>query len=120
MSNKKLIVIFAVIFVTFVAAAIILSGIQPEGNIAIISVGAKQIKEVDLSEDQTFDINTELGTNTVTVSDGEIYVSDADCPDRLCIRHGKLNNKYDSIVCLPNKLVIEYKNGSGVDAVAGR
>lgn len=121
MTNKKLIIIFAVIFVVFVMGAFVINSIQPEGNIAIISVNGKEVKEVDLSVEETFDLKTEYGNNTIQIKDGVISVCEADCPDKLCVRHGGLRNKYDAIVCLPNKIVIEYKNSSGeIDAVAGR
>ena len=120
MTNKKLIIIFSVVFVFFVAAAFVINTIQPDDNTAIISVNGKKVKEVDLSKDETFEIKTEYGKNTISVKDGAISVKDADCPDGLCVRHGGLRNKYDAIVCLPNKMIIEYKNGGGdIDAVTG-
>ncbi len=120
MTNKKLIIIFAVIFVVFVMGAFVINSIQPEDDAVIISVNGKEVKEVDLSKNETFDLKTEYGNNTIQIKDGVICVCEADCPDKLCVRHGGLRNKYDAIVCLPNKIVIEYKNGGEIDAVAGR
>lgn len=120
MTNKKLVAIFICVFFVFVALAIVLSNIQPDENIALITVDGKNYKEVDLSVDDTFLIKTAKGTNKVCIKNNAIYVEEATCPDKLCVKHGKLNNKYDSIVCLPHKVVIEYKTSSGVDVVAGR
>ena len=120
MTNKKLIVIFSLIFVGFCLGAIVLSNLQPEKNIAIITVNGEMKCEVDLEFDDRFVVKSPKGSNTIVVKDNEIYVEEATCPDYLCIKHGKLRNKYDSIVCLPNKVVIEYKTASDVDAVAGR
>ena len=121
MTNKKLIIIFAVIFVVFAAGAFVINTIQPDDIIAIISVKGKRVKEVDLNKNDTFDLKTEYGTNKIVINDGKISVGEADCPDKLCVRHGGLRNKYDAIVCLPNKVVIEYKNNSKktIDAVTG-
>lgn len=120
MTNKKLILIFACVFLVFSAAAIIIGGIQPEENVAVITVNGELYRQVDLSSDDNFVIETSKGKNSVTVKNNEIYVNDASCPDQLCVRHGILKNKYDAIVCLPNKVVIEYKTNTDVDAVAGR
>ncbi len=120
MTNKKLIAIFICVFLAFVALAVVLSNIQPDEKIAIITVDGKKYKEVDLSFDDTFLIETAKGTNKVCIKENTIYIEEATCPDKLCVKHGKLNNKYDSIVCLPHKVVIEYKTSADVDAVVGR
>ena len=121
MTNKKLIKIFICVFLVFLFAIVVLNSMQPEKPIAIITVNGEKIKSVDLSKNDVFYIKTEFGTNTVVVENEKIYVKDASCPDGVCIRHGVLHNKYDSIVCLPNKLVIEYENKSEViDIVTGR
>ena len=120
MSNKKLIAIFSGIFLFFCLLAIILCNTSYSGEIVQITVDGKIYRKADLSQDDRFLIETENGTNAVTVKDGKIYMESADCPDKLCVRHGPLKNKYDSIVCLPNRVVIEYIKDSDIDAVAGR
>jgi len=62
----------------------------------------------------SLDINrkTELhgadgGINLLVIKDGEVWVEEADCPDGLCMRTGKISKKGQSIVCLPHKVVIE-------------
>ncbi len=118
--NKKLVIIFASVFVVFAIAACVINSIQPDEKVAVITVNGEEFKVVDLTQEQSFDITTEHGKNTVMVKDEQIYMKDADCPDKLCVRHGKLQNKYDAIVCLPNKIIIDYKNEADIDAVSGR
>lgn len=120
MTNKKLIVIFLVVFVVFIGGAFVINRIQPDEKTAIISVDGKKVKEINLDKDDTFDLKTDHGHNTITVKDGGIFVAEADCPDKLCVRHGNLKNKYDAIVCLPNRVVIEYKDADDTVAVTGR
>lgn len=118
--NRKLIIIFTVIFFVFAIGACIINSIQPDEKIAVIKINGKDTHQIDLTVERDFSIKTEYGTNNVSIKDGAIYMKSSDCPDKLCVRHGQLQNKYDAIVCLPNKLVIEYKNGKTLDAVAGR
>ena len=120
MTNKRLIIIFLFVFLVFVAGAVVINRIQPEEKTAIISVNGKKVKEIDLNKDDTFDLKTDRGQNKITVKDGEIFVAEADCSDKLCMRHGSLKNKYDAIVCLPNKVVMEYKDADDTIAVTGR
>ena len=55
----------------------------------------------------------------VTVAGGEVFVSQADCPDQVCVLHGPLRRTGGPIVCLPNRLSIEWAAGADVDALSG-
>lgn len=50
------------------------------------------------------------GSNTVVVKDGTVYVSAADCPDKLCVKQGSISRRGQSVVCLPHGLVITVKD----------
>ena len=47
------------------------------------------------------------GYNEITVEEGRICVSDASCPDHICINTGWISDGAIPIVCLPNQLVIQ-------------
>ena len=56
------------------------------------------------------------------VAGGEVFVSQADCPDQVCVAHGFLVSGKEPIICLPNRLVIRFLEDArtdGADAVAG-
>ena len=61
------------------------------------------------------------GYNYLEVEHGRIRVQRADCPDGICVRQGWVSGGLLPIVCLPNRLVVIFDGGSGldVDAVAG-
>ena len=66
------------------------------------------------SENRTFRIKIDGGGwNDVTIEDGKIYISDADCPDQTCIKTGVLRSESVPIVCLPHKLVIRFSDKNG-------
>lgn len=46
------------------------------------------------------------GYNLVVIRDGKVSVTEASCPDQICVRHGPTDQTADPIVCLPNKLVV--------------
>ena len=57
---------------------------------------------------QTFRIDApDGGWNEITIKDGSICISDADCPDKTCVKTGLLRSESLPIVCLPHKLVIQ-------------
>lgn len=58
---------------------------------------------------------------TVVIHNGTAYVSDSDCPDRLCMQMKKAENVGDSIICVPNRVSVKIVGESekGADVVAG-
>lgn len=75
---------------------------------------------LDLSEDRTLVVTGPAGENEITVADGRIRVTRADCPDQVCVAHGPLSDTGGPIVCLPNRLSIQWTQPSqSVDAVTG-
>ncbi len=74
---------------------------------------------LDDAEDQTFSVTYEGRTNVIEIRSHRIRVSEADCPDQICVHMEWLDAA--PIVCLPNHLSIQYtdeKDASGLDAVA--
>ena len=86
-----------------------------QARFARISSRGVEVKTVDLMIDQEFTVD---GKNTITVQDGKIAVTWADCPDHYCMKRGYCDRGTD-IVCLPNRLVIEFLGDQEVDAAIG-
>lgn len=84
----------------------------------IISDG-QVLHTVSLKTDRQIHISTaDGGSNTVTVRNGKIGVTDANCPDHYCMDRGMCSSGVQ-IVCLPNKLVIRFVGAQAVDMVTG-
>ena len=114
MKTKTWIILFAAV----AAACIILSLpllSREEARFAEITSKGEPVKTVDLMIDQEFTVD---GKNTVTVQDGKIAVTWADCPDHYCMKRGYCSGGTD-IVCLPNRLVISFLGEQEVDAAIG-
>lgn len=114
--TKVLIAIIVSVFIlSLIWCAVIL--LKPKSNIVTIKQNGEVIYTLDLSKekDRTFEIEYEGSKNTCEIKNHEIRIIDADCPDKVCIKTGWLKNGVP-IVCLPNKLVIEFSD-SEVDNV---
>ena len=61
-----------------------------------ISLNNHVIHQLDLSKG---------GTNTLVIENGQVYISDASCPDKVCIYQGKISRPGEMIVCLPNLMI---------------
>ena len=85
---------------------------------AQITSDGRIIRTVDLTLDQEFTVESGGGYNVVTVKDGKIAVTEASCPDHYCMARGFCNSGAQ-IVCLPNKLVIEFLGEAEIDGIVG-
>ncbi len=84
-----------------------------------ISVDGKIYGIYPLDEDMEIKIGD---SNICTIKDGKVSMTYADCPDQSCIHSMSISRAGESIVCLPNKVVLKITgqsgDGEGVDAVA--
>lgn len=92
-----------------------------EGDTVTVTVGGKLYAEYSLSDEISVEIKSELGTNTLVIKDGTALITDASCPDGICERHKPISRNGESIVCLPNEVVVtvEKTADDGADVVVG-
>lgn len=59
-------------------------------------------------------------TNYLVIEDGHADMIKADCPDQICVNHKSISKNGETIVCLPNKVIVEVVGGeeADVDAVS--
>lgn len=86
-------------------------------QVRVVSEG-KVLHVLSLDVDTSVKIQTDRGTNVVTVKDGKVAVTEADCPDGYCMDRGFCDSGM-SIVCLPNRLVLEFSGEQAVDDMVG-
>lgn len=73
----------------------------------VVYQDGREISRYPLTVDETITIPYgEQEYNLLMISGGAASVSDADCPDRLCVSQREIFQKGESIICLPHKLVI--------------
>ena len=118
MKTRTWIILLCALLLISVLACIPLLFSRPAGRAKITSDG-EVISVVDLNVDQEFTVESAGGgSNTVTVKDGAIAVTEADCPDHYCMHRGFCDGG-TQIVCLPNRLVISFLDEAEVDFIAG-
>lgn len=94
-----------------------------EGSTVVITVSGKAYAEYPLSVDAEYLIEGKSGgVNKLVISNGSASITEANCPDKLCVNMGKINTTVKSIVCLPNEVSVSIKSSSednNIDAVVG-
>ncbi len=104
------IICIAVLLALSCAALFLLPRLSVGGTIANIYVDGECRYSIDLSQvtkPTSFTIETEAGSNTVTVEPGRIRISEADCPDQICVNQGWITGGITPVVCLPHQVVIQ-------------
>lgn len=100
--------------IVFVIILIIIGGLflfksKQQGSFIEITKNKEVYGYYSLDKDQIIDIDHE---NKVQINNHEVYMIEATCPDKLCIKQGNIEKKGATIVCLPHHLVIEIKEGN--------
>ena len=106
------------------------------GTFVTVTVNGDEYGTYPLDRDDTVDIDTEYGHNTLLIKDGKALMTEASCPDGYCLgqykQSGGIDASNQTIVCLPNRVAVSVKsdgargeaeggNGNGApDAVSGR
>lgn len=88
--------------------------------VAVVTVDEKEYGRFPLNQDTTERIELPDGSyNVLVIKDGKADITEASCPDGICVNHRAVSMHKETIVCLPNKVVVEIENGeeSGVDSM---
>lgn len=89
------------------------------GGTAVVRVNGVETERHSLLQNGSFPLNG--GTNILVIEDGYAWMSEANCPDLICVRQGKIHYTGQVITCLPNRLTVTIEGGEdgGVDLIVG-
>lgn len=112
-----LIAVVAAVAVIFLCIQNFKSGSGGTGIITV-SVRGDLYGTYSLDDDRNIEINDK---NRLVIKDGAAWMEWADCPDQICVGHQKICKDGESIICLPNQVVIAVENTAteGLDGLSG-
>lgn len=91
-----------------------------------ITGGAELVITVDGEEFGRYDLRGDaeikIGDHAVCrIRNERVSMTEADCPDKLCVHSAEIGREGGAIVCLPNKIIlkIEGTGQTAPDAIAG-
>lgn len=102
--------LFVMAVIALVAVIILFAGLfypRAEGSFVQILVGGEVVEVHPLSNDGVYKIEGIGGHNTLTIADGVAKMTDADCPDAICVRSHAIRHTGEQIICLPHQVVCE-------------
>ncbi|MBQ9341046.1 MAG: NusG domain II-containing protein [Lachnospiraceae bacterium] len=73
----------------------------------VIEINGEEIGRYPLSEDREIKLQTyNGGSNTVIIMDNAVTVTEASCPDKICVNHKAIKYNGETIICLPNRMTV--------------
>ncbi len=113
LKKKDILLMIMVLFVAFAFYFYQEYSEKSAGNQVVVTVNGEEVGTYDLSEDQTISINH--GSNILKIQDKKAQITEADCPDGLCVHQNPISRTNESIICLPNKVVVKIVAGDGAE-----
>ena len=101
------ILFIAVLLFLCAAAALGLYVFREDGDTVTVSIDGQLYAEYPLTEDRVVELISDGGFNRLVIENGYAYVEEASCPDGICSSHSPIGHNGESIIGLPNKVVIE-------------
>ncbi len=92
---------------------------RESGDTVKVTVDGDLYGVYSLSQDMEQDIHTgENGEqlNRLVIRDGKAYMETATCPDGICVAHRPVFRSSESIVCLPNRVVVTVITDNSTDS----
>ena len=120
--NRKLradVIVIVSLLLLALALYLALNSSRREGGVAVVRVNGVETERYSLLQNGSFPLNG--GTNILVIEDGYAWMSEANCPDHICVRQGKIHYTGQVITCLPNRLTVTIEGGEdgGVDLIVG-
>lgn len=119
--GKNDLLLLGVLLCVCIAVLLVFSfGKGKAGATVVVTVDGKEYGRYDLTKEQKVPIYNDQGevTNTLLIRDHKADMIDADCRDLLCVKQKAVDRSGETIVCLPNRVVVSVENDSQ-DALDG-
>ena len=100
------------LFVSVLVAVILLSILglllfRTPGDTVTVTVDGELFGTYSLSEERSVEIQgADGGVNRLVIRNGQVVMEYASCPDGICVSHRPISYNGQSIICLPNKVVV--------------
>ena len=117
--KKADIILLIVLVVVGLASTAYVAVSRSGGDTVIIEQNGDLYGKYSLFEDRTVTIEGEHCENIVKIANGSVIMSESTCKNQVCVRHGAISSTGESIICLPNRVVVRIEGkGGGYDAVS--
>ena len=106
MKKNEFILIATFLVIFFLGIAVVNKIQTPKGTEVVVTVDGKEFGTYPLDREDDIAINE---TNHLVIKEGVANMIEANCPDKLCVVQKEISKMGETIVCLPNKVIIEVR-----------
>ncbi len=115
MNKNDIFLVLIIIVIAFVSLFFLIN--KEEGTAVVAYYEDKKVLTVPLDVDNKYIINGYLGEVQIEIKNNRVRVLEENSPRHLCSNQGWISKSYESIICLPNKVIINIENNSELDAI---
>ena len=104
-----------ILIVGIIACAIVLTALffikgSNAGTTVVVTVAGEEYGWYSLLKEQVVQIGD---TNTLVIHNHEADMLFAECPDQICVKHTPISATDETIICLPNQVVVTIEDITG-------
>lgn len=114
-------IIFSVSIFLIAIGIFLYYNLKEKDNLKIANVFYQNEKllsiNLDENENNSYIVKGYNGDVKIVTSNGKVKVESENSPLHLCSKQGYISKSYESIICLPNKIVIKIEDSSDLDAI---
>ena len=112
MKKWDVIIIIGLVIISFIPETVIFITTYNKYNSFYVEVYSKGklYKKFPLKKDAekiTITLDNELGTNVIEINKAQVKITDANCPDKICVKAHAISKPGEVLICLPHKLVVK-------------
>lgn len=85
----------------------VMNGTAAEG--VVVRIDGEDVARYSLYANGEYPLNG--GSNILVIENGYAWLREANCPDSLCVKQGKISRTGQVITCLPNRLTVTVYGG---------
>lgn len=87
--------------------------VENNNKYILVKVNGKEYSRYEINnknKNKRFKIKTKYGENEIEILEDGVVMRESSCKDKICIHMGTIKNVKESIICLPNRLIITIEN----------
>ena len=100
--NDKILISCIIIMAVLLGVFFVIKG-STTGTTVVVSVDGEEYGRYSLMQEQVVQIND---TNTLVIHDQCADMLFGDCPDQVCVNHTPIHKNGETIICLPNRVIV--------------
>lgn len=111
------ILLFIIIFISSLFSLLLARDLSNNGERCIIETKKGDHYSLSLSKDTVFYVGGSLGKTEVIIEEGKAFIAYSPCPNKICMKMGKIKRAGEVVVCVPNGVILRIAGKEGIDGV---